>query len=103
MSNTIDLSANSQASLVTALDSVDAQGTATTPTTFVLNITPGATIGSTDEFGLRAVENKAHVHDIHASILHLLGLDHLKLTFPRDGREERLTVNGGRLIEGLLA
>ena len=63
----------------------------------------GATIGSTDEFGLRAVENKAHVHDIHASILHLLGLDHLKLTFPRDGREERLTVNGGRLIEGLLA
>ncbi|MDE2508795.1 MAG: DUF1501 domain-containing protein, partial [Planctomycetota bacterium] len=63
----------------------------------------GATIGSTDEFGLRAVENKAHVHDIHASILHLLGLDHLRLTFPRDGREERLTVNGGKLIEGLLA
>jgi collagen type I/II/III/V/XI/XXIV/XXVII alpha len=45
VSNTIDLSANSQASLVTALDSVDAQGTATTPTTFVLNLTPGAQIG----------------------------------------------------------
>jgi hypothetical protein len=66
-------------------------------------IKPGITYGSTDEFGLNAVENKTHVHDIHATILHLLGLDHKKLTFPRDGRDERLTVNGGELIKGILA
>ena len=63
----------------------------------------GMTLGSTDEFGLRAVEDRVHVHDIHATILHLLGLDHRRLTFPRDGREERLTVNGGRVIKSLFA
>jgi hypothetical protein len=63
----------------------------------------GQTFGTTDEFGLRAVEDKVHVHDLHATILHLLGLDHLRLTFTRDGREERLTINGGKVIKGLLA
>jgi hypothetical protein len=63
----------------------------------------GLTFGTTDEFGLRGVEDRVHVHDIHATILHLLGLDHLRLTFPRDGREERLTVNGGRVIKPLIA
>ncbi len=63
----------------------------------------GQTYGTTDEFGLRAVEDKVHVHDLHATILHLMGMDHLKLTFPRDGREERLTVNGGKVVKGLLA
>jgi len=62
----------------------------------------GLTLGSTDEFGLRAVEERVHVHDLHATILHLLGLDHRNLTFPRDGRDERLTVNGGRVIRPLL-
>jgi hypothetical protein len=63
----------------------------------------GLTFGTTDAFGLRAVEDRVHVHDLHATILHLLGLDHLRLTFPRDGREERLTVNAGRVIRGILA
>ncbi len=63
----------------------------------------GVTLGSTDEFGLRAVEDRVHVHDMHATILHMLGLDHLKLTFFRDGREERLTINGGKVVHGLLA
>ena len=66
-------------------------------------IKPGITVGSTDEFGLKAVEDKVHVHDLHATMLHLLGLDHKRLTFFRDGRDERLTVNGGKVVEKLLA
>ena len=66
-------------------------------------IKPGTTFGTTDEFGLRAVEDRVHVHDLHATMLHLLGLDHLRLTFPRDGRDERLTINGGKLIRGIMA
>ena len=63
----------------------------------------GLTHGSTDEFGLRAEADPVHVHDLHATMLHLLGLDHKRLTFPRDGRDERLTVNGGRVVKELLA
>jgi hypothetical protein len=63
----------------------------------------GLTFGATDEFGLYAVEDKVHVHDLHATMLHLLGLDHLRLTFPRDGRDERATINGGKVVKGLLA
>ena len=48
--------------------------------------------GATDEVGLYAVENKAHVHDIHATILALLGLDHEQLTFQHNGRDERSTI-----------
>ena len=66
-------------------------------------IKPGITVGSTDEFGLKAVEDKVHVHDLHATMLHLLGLDHKRLTYFRDGRDERLTVNGGKVVEKLLA
>lgn len=66
-------------------------------------IKPGITFGSTDEFGLNAIEDKVHVHDIHATILHLMGLDHLRLTFPRDGRDERLTINAGKVVKGILA
>jgi hypothetical protein len=55
----------------------------------------GQTIGTTDEIGLRAVERPAHVHDIHASVLHLLGLDHLRLTYQHNGRAERPTIVGG--------
>jgi hypothetical protein len=55
----------------------------------------GQTIGATDEIGLRAVERHAHVHDIHASILWLLGLDHLKLTYMHTGRAERPTMVAG--------
>jgi Protein of unknown function (DUF1501) len=63
----------------------------------------GTTLGTTDEFGLRAVDDKVHVHDLHATMLHLMGLDHLRLTFPRDGREERVTVNGGKVVKALIA
>jgi hypothetical protein len=63
----------------------------------------GTTLGTTDEFGLRAVDDRVHVHDVHATILHLLGLDHRRLTFPRDGRDERLTINGGHVIKGVIA
>jgi hypothetical protein len=59
----------------------------------------GKVIGSTDELGLRAVENRAHVHDIHATILHLMGLDHIQLTYIHNGRAERPTVNAGEVIE----
>jgi uncharacterized protein (DUF1501 family) len=61
----------------------------------------GQVIGSTDEFGLRAEEDPAHVHDLHATILHLAGLDHRRLTFLHNGRDERLTENGGRVIRQL--
>src|SRR5205807_9834304 len=53
----------------------------------------GQIIGGTDEFCLRAVENRIHVHDLHATILRLMGLDHLRLTFLHNGRDERLTEN----------
>ena len=61
----------------------------------------GQTIGSTDEIGLRAVERPSHVHDIHASILHLMGLDHLRLTYQHNGRAERPTIVGGTPINQL--
>jgi hypothetical protein len=63
----------------------------------------GTVVGATDPVGLRAAEDKAHVHDVQATILHLLGLNHLKLTFRHNGRNERLTDNGGEVIEKALA
>ena len=66
-------------------------------------IRPGITYGATDEFGYYAIENKVHVHDLHATMLHLLGLDHKRLTFRFGGRDMRLTDVHGELVEGLLA
>ena len=63
----------------------------------------GQAIGGTDAIGLRAAEGKAHVNDIHATILHLLGFHHKKLTFRHNGRSERLTDNGGEPIEAAVA
>jgi hypothetical protein len=63
----------------------------------------GRVIGATDAIGLRAAEDKAHVHDVHATILHLLGFDHLKLTYRHNGRNERLTDNAGDVIEAAVA
>jgi hypothetical protein len=63
----------------------------------------GQAIGATDAVGLRAAEDKTHVHDIHATILHLLGLNHLRLSFRHNGRNERLTENAGEVIEKALA
>lgn len=59
----------------------------------------GAVIGTTDEFGLHAVENKISVNDFHATILYLLGFDHEQLTFRHNGRDERLTDVAGRVVE----
>jgi hypothetical protein len=63
----------------------------------------GVTYGATDEIGLYAVENRVHVHDVHATILHCLGLDHRKLTYLYNGRDERATINGGNVILAVLA
>ena len=63
----------------------------------------GVTYGATDEIGLYAVENKVHVNDIHATILHLLGLDHEQLTLMHNGRAERLTNVAGKVIEAIVA
>jgi Protein of unknown function (DUF1501) len=63
----------------------------------------GQVIGQTDAIGLRAAEGKTHVHDVHATILQLLGFNHKKLTFRHNGRNERLTDNGGEVIETALA
>ncbi len=63
----------------------------------------GTILGSTDEIGLSAVSDRAHVNDIHATILHLMGLDDKQLTFLHNGRDERLTDVGGSVLSKLLA
>ena len=63
----------------------------------------GVTYGNTDAIGLRAEEDRTHVHDIHATLLHLLGLDHKQLTFLHNGRAERLTDVSGTVIQKVLA
>jgi hypothetical protein len=63
----------------------------------------GTTYGATDEFGFAAVDKKVHVHDLHATILHLMGLDHEKLTFRYSGRDFRLTDVHGQVIRDLFA
>ena len=63
----------------------------------------GMTHGETDEFGFRAVKDKVHVHDLHATILHLLGLDHERLTYRYAGRDFRLTDVYGRVVREILA
>ncbi len=62
----------------------------------------GRIIGATDEMGLFAVEDRAHVHDLHATVLALLGLDHKQLTWLHNGRHERATINGGELISQII-
>jgi uncharacterized protein (DUF1501 family) len=63
----------------------------------------GTVVGATDDFGFRAVENRVSVHDVHATILHLLGLDHERLTYRYSGRDFRLTDVHGRIVSELLA
>ncbi len=63
----------------------------------------GCSYGATDEFGYQAVENVVTVHDLHATILHLLGLDHERLTHYHNGLERRLTDVAGRVVRGILA
>ena len=63
----------------------------------------GMSYGATDEFGLTAVDNRVHVHDLHATILHLTGLDHERLTYRYSGRDFRLTDVHGKVIHDILA
>jgi hypothetical protein len=66
-------------------------------------VRPGVTVGETDEFGFAPISDRAHVHDLQATILHLLGLDHTRLTFRFQGRDFRLTDVGGQVVTKLLA
>jgi len=63
---------------------------------------PGFTMGATDELGYYITEDRVHVHDLQATILHLLGLDHLKLTYRSQGRDFRLTDVAGEVVKKLL-
>jgi hypothetical protein len=63
----------------------------------------GTVVGATDEFGFAAAENKVHVHDLHATMLHLLGFDHEKLTYRYAGRDFRLTDVHGRVVKEMIA
>ena len=66
-------------------------------------VKPGITWGKTDEFGFGPVENGVHIHDLNATILKLLGLDHERLTFKYQGREFRLTDVAGTVVNGVIA
>jgi uncharacterized protein (DUF1501 family) len=59
--------------------------------------------GATDEFGFRAIKDRVHVHDLQATVLHLLGLDHERLTYRHSGRDFRLTDVHGRVVQSLIA
>ena len=63
----------------------------------------GMTYGETDEFGFRSVSNKVHIHDLHATILHMMGFDHEKLTYRHAGRDYRLTDVSGEVVRDILA
>ena len=63
----------------------------------------GIAYGSTDEFGYKAVENPVHVHDLHATVLHLMGLDHTRLTYRYSGRDFRLTDVAGNVVKEIIA
>lgn len=66
-------------------------------------VKPGIRHGKTDDYGYFAVENKVHLHDLHATMLHLLGMDHLKLTYKYAGRDFRLTDVHGEIVKEILA
>jgi len=66
-------------------------------------VKPGFRYGATDDYGWYAASDKVHIHDLHATILHILGMDHEKLTFKHAGRDFRLTDVAGRVVTGILA
>ena len=66
-------------------------------------VKPGILYGESDDFGFNIVKNTVHIHDLHATMLHLLGVDHTKLTFPYQGRNFRLTDVHRKVVEGVLA
>ncbi|HEY2911600.1 MAG TPA: DUF1501 domain-containing protein, partial [Gemmataceae bacterium] len=63
----------------------------------------GTSYGATDDIGFKAFENRVSVNDFHATVLHLLGLDHKKLTYRYNGRDFRLTDVGGNVVNAILA
>ena len=63
----------------------------------------GMAYGATDDFGYQAVEKKVHVHDLHATVLHLMGLEHTRLTYPYSGRDFRLTDVAGNVVHDIIA
>ena len=78
------------------------------PTGFTMWLAGGGTrggqaIGATDEFGLHAIEDRVHVHDLHATILHALGVDHMQLTYANNGRRENPTMNDGQVVHNVFA
>jgi uncharacterized protein (DUF1501 family) len=66
-------------------------------------VKPGFRYGSTDDYGYYAAENKVHIHDLHATILHLMGLDHERLTYRYAGRDFRLTDVHGNVVKEIIA
>lgn len=66
-------------------------------------VKPGITFGESDEYGINVATDPVHVHDFHATILHLMGLDHTRLTYRHSGRDYRLTDVHGNLVQGVLA
>ena len=64
---------------------------------------PGITYGETDEFGNSVVENLVTIHDIHATVLHQMGVDHERLTYRHSGRDQRLTDVHGRILQEILS
>jgi hypothetical protein len=66
-------------------------------------IKPGVTIGRTDDLGYNVVEDPVDVHDLHATLLHLMGYDHKRLTYKFQGRDFRLTDVSGNVVQKLLA
>jgi hypothetical protein len=66
-------------------------------------VKPGAVHGETCEFGYNVVKDRVHVHDLHATMLHLLGVDHERLTFRHQGRRFRLTDVSGNVVREILA
>ena len=64
---------------------------------------PGITYGATDDFGYYAVKDRVHMHDLHATMLHLMGLEHTKLTYRYAGRDFRLTDIYGEVVHGIIA
>ena len=66
-------------------------------------VKPGFAYGSTDEYGIRAVEGRMHTNDLHATLLALLGLDHRQLTYPYAGRDFRLTDVAGNVVNEIMS
>jgi len=66
-------------------------------------VKPGITFGKTDEYGIKPAENPVHIHDFHATILHLMGIDHERLTYRHAGRDYRLTDVHGRVVSDILS